>query len=87
MALVQSTELSLKCVVINAGESLDIDGKMLREPFGFSDIIFPAQSTQLGCEGNNNEQGTRALNRTVYAIAQKRSFVFRWSNLFSRITR
>ncbi len=72
---------------MDAGESLDIDGRMLREPFGFSDISFPAQSTQLGFEGNNNEQGTRALNRADYAIAQKRSFVFMWSNLFSRITR
>jgi hypothetical protein len=59
LVVVQSTEFSLKCVFVDAGESLDIDGGMLREPFGFSNINFPAQSAKLGCEGNNNDQGTR----------------------------
>ena len=58
LVVVQSTEFSLKCVLVDAGESLDIDGGMLWEPLGFSNINFPAQPAKLGCEGDNNDEST-----------------------------
>lgn len=57
--VVEPTQFSLEGVLIDAGESLDIDGGMLWKPLGFSNINFPTQSAKLGCEGNNNDQGTR----------------------------
>ena len=57
--VVQSTKFSLKGVLVDAGESLDIYGGMLREPLGFPDINFPAQPAKLGCEGDNNYEGAR----------------------------
>ena len=59
LVVVQSTEFSLKGVLVDAGESLDIDGGMLREPLGFSNINLPSQSPKLGCEGDNNYEGAR----------------------------
>lgn len=56
--VVQPTQFSKKCVLVDAGESLDIDGGMLREPLGLSNINLPAQPAKLGCEGNNNDKGT-----------------------------